>query len=157
MGNSYFRQNSQMLASQDPKQFLQNDIPRFIISDLISRGKFIKTFHGKIDGNNVIVKVYFRNCDDDLSDIAKKLTLISKKLSPAKYPCLLPYQIWLKSNNKITRTNTSPTYLIRQYFFHNLYERLSTRPFLHDIEKRFIIFQLMKVNLNTINHSIQLH
>lgn len=52
--------------------------------------------------------------------------------------------MWLKSNNRITRSNTSPTYLIRQYLLSNLHDRLSTRPFLHDIEKRFLIFQILK-------------
>ena len=36
----------------------------------------MKTFTGKIDGCNVVVKVYFRSCDDDLQDVAKKLSHI---------------------------------------------------------------------------------
>ncbi|KAK6079600.1 phosphoinositide 3-kinase regulatory subunit 4 [Seiridium cupressi] len=34
-------------------------------------------------------------------------------------------------------------YLIRQYMYSSLYDRLSTRPFLEDIEKRWIAFQLL--------------
>ena len=50
----------------------------------------------------------------------------------------------MKSSNKISRSNTSPTYLIRQYLLSNLHDRLSTRPFLHDIEKRFLVYQLLR-------------
>ena len=58
---------------------------------------------------------------------------------------LLPYQVWLQSSNKISKSGIfTPTYLIRQYLLANVYERLSTRPFLSAIEKRWIIFQLMK-------------
>jgi phosphoinositide-3-kinase, regulatory subunit 4 len=133
-----------MTASQDPKQFLQADIPRFIVLELISRGKFMKTFSGKIEGNNIIVKIYFRSCDDDLIEVNRKLSRIWLTLSPTKYPNLLPYQMWFKSPNKVARSNTSPTYLIRQYLHSSLNDRLSTRPFLNDIEKRFIIYQLMR-------------
>lgn len=34
-------------------------------------------------------------------------------------------------------------YLLRQYMYSSLYDRLSTRPFLEDIEKRWIAFQLL--------------
>lgn len=34
-------------------------------------------------------------------------------------------------------------YLLRQYLYSSLYDRLSTRPFLEDIEKRWIAFQLL--------------
>ncbi|KAI0132396.1 hypothetical protein BJ170DRAFT_613811 [Xylariales sp. AK1849] len=39
-------------------------------------------------------------------------------------------------------TDTS-AYLIRQFFYSSLYDRFSTRPFLEDIEKRWIAFQLL--------------
>jgi hypothetical protein len=33
-------------------------------------------------------------------------------------------------------------YLLRQYFFHNLHDRLSTRPFLSLVEKKWLAFQV---------------
>ncbi|KAI1853192.1 hypothetical protein JX266_001898 [Neoarthrinium moseri] len=39
-----------------------------------------------------------------------------------------------------TETNA---YLVRQFMYSSLYDRLSTRPFLEDIEKRWIAFQLL--------------
>ena len=32
---------------------------------------------------------------------------------------------------------------MRQYFYNSLYDRLSTRPFLEDIEKKWLAFQLL--------------
>ena len=110
-------------SNQDPKQYLQSDVPKFSHQYLLSRGKFLKTFSGKIDDTNVVVKVYFRQCDDELLMIGRKLSKIWKMLPPSKYPNLLPYQMWLKSQNKMTRSNTSPTYLIRQFILHNLHDR----------------------------------
>lgn len=34
-------------------------------------------------------------------------------------------------------------YLMRQYLYSSLYDRINTRPFLEDIEKRWIVFQLL--------------
>mgnify|MGYP003386527950 CR=1 FL=1 len=65
-------------------------------------------------------------------------------LSPADHPSLLPYQMWIKSDYKIPKVNLTPVYLVRQHLPSNLYDRLSTRPFLINLEKLWILFQLMK-------------
>lgn len=36
-------------------------------------------------------------------------------------------------------------YLVRQYFFNNLHDRLSTRPFLSLIEKKWLAFQVLSL------------
>ena len=110
-------------SAQDPKQFLPSDIPNFIPYYLLSKGKFLKTFYGKINDTDVVVKVYFRQSDDDLLVVGRKLSKIWKRLPPSKYPNLLPYQMWLKSQHKLSRSNTSPTYLVRQFILHNLHDR----------------------------------
>lgn len=46
-----------------------------------------------------------------------------------------PYQ-------RVIETDTNG-FLVRQYFYSSLYDRLSTRPFLEDIEKKWIAFQLL--------------
>ena len=148
MGNSNYRvQNNQATAPVDPKMFLQTELPKFIVHDHISKGKFMKVYSGKIDGTPVMVKVYIRSQEEDrnMTEIARKLTHVWNTLSPSRYPNLLPYQMWIKSSYRIPKTsNLSPTYLIRQYLISNLHDRLSTRPFLHNIEKRFLVFQIMK-------------
>lgn len=97
----------------------------------------------RIDSTPVTVKVYLKLNDEDLMVPAANLTFIWKTLSPAKYPNLLPYQLWMKSSSRI-KSPFTPIYLIRQYFHFNLYDRLSTRPFLNDLEKLWIVYQLFK-------------
>ena len=67
-----------------------------------------------------------------------------KSISPADFPNLLPYQMWIKSDQKISKASLTPVYLVRQYFPSNLYDRLSTRPFLINLEKLWIMYQIMK-------------
>lgn len=50
-------------------------------------------------------------------------------------PNALPYQ-------RAVETETNG-YLVRQYFYNSLYDRLSTRPFLEDVEKKWLAFQLL--------------
>lgn len=50
-------------------------------------------------------------------------------------PNALPYQRAIETEEH--------GYLIRQYLYNSLYDRLSTRPFLEDIEKRWLAFQLL--------------
>jgi serine/threonine protein kinase len=142
MGNASYRQTNQNVA-QDPRNYFQNDLPKFILKSRVGNGKFMKTYVMRVDGAPVIVKVYMKLNDEDLMVAAANLTFIWKTLSPAKYPNLLPYQMWMKSNSRV-KTPVTPVYLIRQYLSSNLYDRLSTRPFLNDLEKMWIIYQLFK-------------
>jgi hypothetical protein len=43
-------------------------------------------------------------------------------------------QVWLQTDKA--------TYLLRQYFFSNLQDRLSTRPFLSQVAKKWLAFQV---------------
>lgn len=103
----------------------------------------MKTYTMRVDSTPVVVKVYMRLPDEDLQVAAAELTAIWKLLSPVKFPNLLPYQLWVKSSTRVKSPST-PVYLIRQYFHANLYDRLSTRPFLNELEKLWLIFQLFK-------------
>lgn len=132
-------------SPQDIKFYFQNDLPKFIFQSKVGNGKFMKSYLMTVDSIPLLVKVYIRHQDDDqlLNQIAIKFSHIWKTLSPAKYPNLLPYQSWVKSPSR-AKGSGLPIYLIRQYLNANLYGRLSTRPFLHDFEKLWIIYQLMK-------------
>lgn len=46
-----------------------------------------------------------------------------------------PFQVWFQTDKA--------AYLLRQYFYSNLHDRLSTRPFLSQIEKKWLAFQLI--------------
>lgn len=144
MGNAAYRQTTtNPTLDQDLKTFVQSDLPRFVWQDKIGNGKFMKTFVMRIDSTQLVVKIYMRLIEEDLQQPASLLTNVWRVLSPTKFPSLMPYQMWIRSTARIKSAN-SPVYLIRQYFNTNLFDRLSTRPFLNDLEKHWIIFQLLK-------------
>lgn len=143
MGNASYRQTTGNIQ-QDQRNYFPIDLPKFILQSKIGDSKFLKTYIFRVDGVSVIVKVYMKLYEEDLKIPMEQLTFIWKTLSIAKYPNLLPYQMWIRSNSVKNKSMASPVYLIRQYFKSNLYDRLSTRPFFNEIEKLWIIFQLFK-------------
>jgi hypothetical protein len=54
MGNASFSQQ----PLQDPRSYIQNDLPKFIVQSRIGNGKFMKTYNATIDGSSVVIKVY---------------------------------------------------------------------------------------------------
>jgi serine/threonine protein kinase len=145
MGNASYRQTTgNQFNNQDLRIYFQNDLPKFILQAKVGNGKFMKTYVMRVDSAPVVVKVYMKLSDEDLLVPAAHLTIIWKTLSPAKYPNLLPYQMWIKSTARFNKSAATPIYLIRQYFSSNLYDRLSTRPFLNELEKLWIVYQLFK-------------
>jgi serine/threonine protein kinase len=138
MGNSSLRP-----ALADAVTF-QADLPKFILQSKIGNGKLMKTYSMRCESNFVVVKVYMSQPDEDLRFYASKLTHIWYTLSPSRFPNLLPYQLWMKSTTRQPKSGMLPIYLIRQYLFSNLHDRMSTRPFLSDIEKLWIVYQLFR-------------
>eukprot|EP00620_Florenciella_sp_RCC1587_P002922 CAMPEP_0182595358 /NCGR_PEP_ID=MMETSP1324-20130603/82070_1 /TAXON_ID=236786 /ORGANISM="Florenciella sp., Strain RCC1587" /LENGTH=374 /DNA_ID=CAMNT_0024812949 /DNA_START=18 /DNA_END=1138 /DNA_ORIENTATION=- len=61
-----------------------------------------------------------------------------------KYPNVLPYQRTVVGVPRKSTGSAIAGYVIRQHFYTNLYDRLSTRPFLSLVEKKWIVFQLFK-------------
>lgn len=142
MGNASYRQQNAPITS-DIRGYFQLDLPKFMLQSRIGDGKFLKSYVMRMDSSKVVVKVYFRANDEDLQEAAAQLTMLWKVLSPAIYPNLLPYQLWTRCTFR-AKGPVSPVYLIRQYFSSSLRERLSQRPFLDSLEKRWIIYQLLK-------------
>ena len=147
MGNAaaYRQTAAPVNAEQDLRTFMQIDLPKFVLQNRLGNGKFIKSYVMRVDSTQLVVKVYMKPAEEDLTGSAMQLTYLWKTIPPSKYPSLMPYQMWLKSSvPPRNKTAPSPVYLIRQFFNANLYDRLSTRPFLNDVEKAWIIFQLFK-------------
>lgn len=69
------------------------------------------------------------------SNSAMFTTLSNQRAVLNKIRGALPYSKFLETDRAI--------YLIRQYLGNNLYDRLSTRPFLEEIEKLWIAYQLL--------------
>ncbi|KAJ5334437.1 hypothetical protein N7452_006840 [Penicillium brevicompactum] len=109
------------------------------LSDLVYErsmggGRFMKSIRAKQQNGLVFVKVIMKPFPTmELGAYIKAITKERKLL--ADVPNALSYQ-------RILETGTSG-YLVRQYIHSSLYDRMSTRPFLEHIEKKWIAFQLL--------------
>ncbi|CAG8933461.1 unnamed protein product [Penicillium salamii] len=113
------------------------DVPE--LSDLVYErsmggGRFMKSIRAKQQNGLVFVKVIMKPFPTmELEPYIKAITRERNLLSDV--PNALSYQ-------RILETGTSG-YLVRQYIHSSLYDRMSTRPFLENIEKKWIAFQLL--------------
>ena len=140
MGNAQIQRGR--VAPVDPKLYFPNDLPKFINTDIkpSSKGRFMKTYKGKYDGTAVVVKVYVGQTEEDMTWVIQRLSDLWLDLNPSLYPNLAPYQLWQRSK----QPRVFSSYLMRQHFMSNLHDRMATRPFLADVEKTFIIYQLIR-------------
>lgn len=111
--------------------------------ELINNSRFLKTIKA-IDlntGDALIIKILIKpnNAVNSINiDLQQYTELMVKEASLlSQFNCFLP-------NNRFIETDRTG-YLIRQLVKTNLYDRLSIRPFLEPIEKKFITFQLLKM------------
>lgn len=101
----------------------------------LNQSQFLKTCKALDPNGEIVIKVFIKPNDKyELSETCKLLRLESRKL--LDYPSVLNY-------SKIIETNRA-VYLIRQHIKSNLYDRLSSRPYLTLLELKFIVFQLLK-------------
>ncbi|KAJ1390293.1 WD40/YVTN repeat-like-containing domain superfamily [Sesbania bispinosa] len=134
MGNKIAR-TTQVSASE----YYLHELPstyNLVLKEVLGRGRFFKSIQCKHDEGLVLVKVYFKRGDSlDLSDYERRLSQIKEIFSAIDHPHVWPFQFWQETDKA--------AYLLRQYFFHNLHDRLSTRPFLSFVEKKWLAFQLL--------------
>lgn len=103
----------------------------------LGNARFLKTVRGvSNNGTAVVVKVFIKpnvEMHTQLSNLGNSLKVIKDRMDLASN--VMPYSRVLESDRA--------AYLIRQYLKWNLYDRISTRPFLEQIEKLWITFQLL--------------
>ncbi|KAL3535683.1 hypothetical protein ACH5RR_004144 [Cinchona calisaya] len=134
MGNKIAR-TTQASATE----YYLHDLPssyNLVWKEVLGRGRFLKSILCKHDEGLVLVKVYFKRGDSiDLRDYERRLSQIRDVFTGLEHPHVWPFQFWLETDKA--------AYLLRQYFFNNLHDRLSTRPFLSLVEKKWLAFQLL--------------
>ncbi|CAL9043768.1 unnamed protein product [Musa banksii] len=134
MGNKIAR-TTQVSATE----YYLHDLPstyNLVLVEILGRGRFFKSILCKHDEGLVLVKVYFKRGDPlDLKEYERRLAQIRDIFQSMQHPHVWPFQFWLETDKA--------AYLLRQYFFSNLHDRLSTRPFLSLIEKKWLAFQLL--------------
>ncbi|PLB44459.1 hypothetical protein P170DRAFT_368053 [Aspergillus steynii IBT 23096] len=113
------------------------DVPE--LSDLMYEksmggGRFMKSIRARRQNGLVFVKVIMKPYPSMKLEPYVKAILRERRLL-ADVPNALSHQ-------RVLETSTGG-YLVRQYIHSSLYDRMSTRPFPEDIEKKWIAFQLL--------------
>ncbi|EPS67456.1 hypothetical protein M569_07318 [Genlisea aurea] len=134
MGNKIARTTQASAA-----EYYLHDLPssyNLVLKEVLGRDRFLKSILCKHDEGLVLVKVYFKRGDSiDLREYERRLARIRDIFSKLEISHVWPFQFWLETDKA--------AYLVRQYFFNNLHDRLSTRPFLSIVEKKWLAFQLL--------------
>ena len=113
------------------------DVPE--MSDLtyeraLGNARFMKTVRARQKAGLVVAKIVMK--PNASMALGKYMDAIKEERSIlSEVPNALGYQ-------RIVETGTSG-YLVRQYIHSSLYDRMSTRPFLEDVEKKWLSFQLL--------------
>ncbi|KAJ0031465.1 hypothetical protein Pint_13294 [Pistacia integerrima] len=145
MGNKIAR-TTQVSASE----YYLHDLPssyNLVLKEVLGRGRFFKSIQCKHDEGLVLVKVYFKRGDYiDLREYERRLAHIKETFRVIDHPHVWPFQFWQETDKA--------AYLLRQYFFNNLHDRLSTRPFLSLVEKKWLAFQLLLAVKQCHEHGI---
>lgn len=101
----------------------------------LNSSKFLKTCKAIDPNGEIIIKVFIKpNEEFKLSTIISQIE--KEQLILSQLPSVLNYSKIINSNRAI--------YLIRQHLRRNLYDRLSSRPYLHPMELKFITFQFLQ-------------
>ncbi|KAH6676443.1 hypothetical protein B0J14DRAFT_536915 [Halenospora varia] len=112
------------------------DVPE--LADLVyeksmGTARFMKSIRARHQDGVVLVKVIVKPYAMRLEKYKRKI--IRERKALADVPNALAYQ-------RIVETEMNG-FLVRQYLYSSLYDRMSTRPFLEDIEKKWLAFQLL--------------
>lgn len=117
----------------------------------LNSSKFLKTCKAIDPNGEIVIKVFLKpNEEFELSSIISEIE--KEQLLLSQLPSVLNYSKIINSSRAI--------YLIRQHLKGNLYDRLSSRPYLHPIELKFITFQLLQAiqeihNLGTVHGDLK--
>eukprot|EP00879_Flechtneria_rotunda_P006900 GHRR01007246.1.p1 GENE.GHRR01007246.1~~GHRR01007246.1.p1 ORF type:complete len:991 (+),score=385.20 GHRR01007246.1:2403-5375(+) len=115
----------------------QGELLNVVVRETLGGGRFLKSLLCLHDnGGLVVVKVFYKRKDaTSLAPYRQQLQAIRDALLGLECPHVWPMQLWWETPNA--------AYMMRQHFVANMYDRLSTRPFLTQLEKRWITFQLL--------------
>ncbi|KAF9516566.1 hypothetical protein BS47DRAFT_1371689 [Hydnum rufescens UP504] len=100
----------------------------------LGSSRFLKTVRGRHRNGPVIVKMFIKH-DPMLSLRTYQKRLKAEREALTDIPNIYNYQSFLETERA--------GYIIRQWLANNLYDRISTRPFLSLVEKKWIAFQLV--------------
>ncbi|KAK7526993.1 uncharacterized protein IWZ02DRAFT_445112 [Phyllosticta citriasiana] len=100
----------------------------------LGNARFMKTIRARHKDGLVVAKVVMKPYASMKLDQYVK-ALLNERRVLSEVPNALPY-------HRILETSTNG-FLVRQFIHSSLYDRISTRPFLEDVEKKWLSFQLL--------------
>ncbi|KAI0267262.1 hypothetical protein BC834DRAFT_870444 [Gloeopeniophorella convolvens] len=119
--------------------------PEIVYEKSLGSSRFLKTVRCRHRNGPVVVKIYIKpDLGFSLAKYQRRLKLEREAL--LEIPNVYSYQTFIDSEKA--------GYLIRQWTASNLYDRISTRPFLSPIEKKWIAFQLLNALRDARAHKI---
>lgn len=109
----------------------------------MDKSRFMKSLKCFNDEGKVVVKVYVKHQSREqkgtdygmVAEYERELEKIATTLRVIKNSNAFPFQTFVHTEKA--------GYMLRQYFHNNLYDRISTRPFLVDIEKLWLTYLLV--------------
>ncbi|XP_013397860.1 phosphoinositide 3-kinase regulatory subunit 4 [Lingula anatina] len=119
-----------------PVEHYLTDLPEYDFVCSLGSTRFFKVAQAKHKEGNVVVKVFV------VHDPSLPYTLHGKKIEEVNMRLLnatncLPFQ------KTVLSETSKAAFIFRQFIKDSLYDRISTRPFLIAIEKKWIAFQLL--------------
>ncbi|KXT03263.1 hypothetical protein AC578_4753 [Pseudocercospora eumusae] len=130
MGQGY----SSISLPAGPSAIETSELSDLTFEKSLGAARFLRTVRARHQDGVVVVKVCMKsNANISFKHYAKLLRAERNRLRDI--PNVLPYA-------RVRETNTLGV-LVRQYMHSSLYDRVSIRPFLEDIEKKWISFQLL--------------
>ncbi|KAH9994556.1 ARM repeat-containing protein [Russula compacta] len=119
--------------------------PEIVYEKSLGSSRFLKTVRCRHRNGPVVVKIYIK------PDLGLSLSRYQRRLKAERealldIPNVYSYQTIIDSDKA--------GYLIRQWVASNLYDRISTRPFLSPIEKKWIAFQLLNALREARSHKV---
>src|ERR1700677_1439498 len=100
----------------------------------LASARFMKSVRARSQNGYVFVKAVMKPyASFEVQEYVKRIT--EERNNLADIPNALGYQ-------RIVEVG-SGGFIVRQYIFSSVYDRMSTRPFLEDVEKKCMVFQLL--------------
>ncbi|KAL9539523.1 hypothetical protein MBANPS3_010209 [Mucor bainieri] len=101
----------------------------------LGKARFMKTLRGKHSDGYVVIKLYIK--PESGQNLAKQVRRTKEEYKALKD---VPNAFYFQRVKETDRAS----YLVRPYLYSSLYDRISTRPFLTVIEKKWIAYQLLR-------------
>ncbi|KAH9425309.1 phosphoinositide-3-kinase, regulatory subunit 4 [Dermatophagoides pteronyssinus] len=118
-----------------PIDYYLNEVPDFKYKCSLGQTQFLKVALCSHNEGDTVVKVLSHEDPSILLEQYKKDLLNLAKLT-AKNVSIASF--------RIVEIRTNFAYMARQFVRYSLYDRLSTRPFMTDIEKAWIVYQILR-------------